>query len=276
MTHDHDHPAEPALADMLDLDGQVLSAYWTAAFDWVGEHAPHPVERVLDLGAGSGVGTLALAVRFPAAQITAVDLDEQMLDRIRHRAEERGLAGRVHTVVADLDEQWPDVEPVDLAWASNSLHHLVNPDHALAGLFGALRPGASVAVAEFNEALRFLPDDLGDGLEARCLELSRHDHAVALPHLGSDWSSWLTGAGFELVGERTFEIDVTEPSPEALGYAHFWLSRLRSGGAERLVAGDARLLGDLLDEPDPGLARVRLHIRGERTVTMARKPGTRS
>lgn len=274
MTHHHDHATEPALADLLDLDGRVLHAYWSAAFDWVGEHAAgHPVERVLDLGAGSGVGTVALAERFPAAHITAIDLDEEMLQRVRHRAEERGFAGRVRTVVADLDEQWPDVEPADLAWASNSLHHLADPDHALAGLFATLRPGALAAVAEFSEPLRFLPPELGNGLEGRCLELSRHDHATALPHLGSDWSSWLTGAGYEVVGERTFAIDVTEPSPDARRYAQLGLSRIRSGVVERLPADDAQLFADLLDGPDPGLARTRLHIRGERTVTLARKPG---
>lgn len=271
--HDHDHATEPALADLLDLDGRVLHAYWSAAFDWVGEHAPHPVERVLDLGAGSGVGTVALAERFPTAHITAIDLDEQMLHRVRHRAEERGLAGRVRTLVADLDEQWPDVEPVDLAWASNSLHHLADPHHALAGLFATLRPGALVAVAEFSEPLRFLPPELGNGLEDRCLELSRHDHATTLPHLGSDWSSWLTGARYELLGERTFQIDVTESSPDARRYAQLWLSRLRSTVADRLSAADAQLIADLLDGPDPALARVRLHIRGERTVTLAGKPG---
>jgi SAM-dependent methyltransferase len=274
MAHDHrhHHESESALADLLDLDGRVLRSYWTAAFDWVAANAPAEVQLVLDLGAGSGVGTFALAERYAAARVTAVDVDEDMLRRISDRVAELDLADRVRTVAADLDAEWPELEPADITWASNSLHHLQDPGRALAALFGSARAGGVVAVAEFNEPLRFLPDDLGDGLEARVVALSRREQAHELPHLGSDWSSWLTGAGFDLIGERDFTIDLADSSPDAVEYGLRWLRRLRTRVADRLTGADGQLLGALVDEPDPGLSRMELHIRGVRTVTLARRP----
>lgn len=276
----HDDESQAHLAELLDLDAEVLCAYWTDALSWVRRAATGTARvRILDLGAGSGTGTIPLAQRFGDAEVIAVDTSEEMLRRIRVKALDLGLAGRVRTVRADLDVVWPAFEPIDLTWASMSLHHLTDPDEVLGQLFTTMRSGGLVAVAEFSEHLRFLPHDLGfgrPGLEERCLAALSEEHAHSLPELGSDWSSRLQAAGFTLVAERVFaiELDPRHAGDSAARYAQRWLGRLRSGAADQLADEDLETLGALLDGDGPQSLTQRrdLQIRGCRTVTLARRP----
>lgn len=273
------HPAdESEFAELLDLDGEVLHQYWSDALTWLRQTAEGSSwRRIVDLGAGTGNGAIALAQLFGDAEVIAVDTSEQMLEHIRAKALDLGLAERVRTVRADLDEGWPALGPIDVTWASMSMHHLADPDRVLAELHAATRPEGLLAVAEFDVQLRFLPDDLGfgrPGLEARCLELQRAEHAHTLPELGADWAPRLAAAGFTVLEERHFEIDLSPGrSAAAVDYARGWLGRLRSRFADRLTAEDLETLNVLLDGDGPESLRHRddLRIRGRRTVIIAQR-----
>jgi ubiquinone/menaquinone biosynthesis C-methylase UbiE len=279
-THVHpDDSGDAALAELLDLDGEVLHRYWTDVLTWVQQAvADAGPGRILDLGAGTGVGAVALAQRFAGAEVIAVDNSELMLGRIRAKALDLGLAPRIHTVRADLNDPWPAVEPVDVTWASMSLHHLADPDRVLSDVFATTRPGGLVAVAEMSEPLRFRPDDVGlgrPGLEARCLDALKHEHAQALPDLGSDWAPRLQAAGFTALRERTFSIALDSPlPPDAARYAQQWLRRLSSGIAGRLAGDDVDALARLVagDGPESVQHGHNLRIRGTRTVTIGGRP----
>ena len=281
--HDHAHPHgedDATLVELLDLDGEVLRSYWTDAIGWVREQATQGgrvADRVLDLGAGTGNGAITLAQQLPTAEVVAVDTAAPMLERLRAKASELGVAARVRTVEADLDVTWPELEPVELTWASMSLHHLADPDRVLAHVLATTRPGGLLAVAELSEQVRFLPEDLGigrPGLEARCIELLPAETTRSLPALGSDWPARITAAGFTLVGERTFTIELDPPHPPAVArYAQLWLRRLAVGLADRLAPDDAAALAALVDGDGPESLRQRddLRLRGTRTVTLARR-----
>jgi SAM-dependent methyltransferase len=266
------------LPELLDLDYEVLYGYWTGALSWLRRVAGAGRRRVLDLGAGTGTGTIGLAQWFGGAEVIAVDAEEGLLERIRVKALNLGLADRVHTVQADLDAGWPGIDGVDVAWASMSLHHLADPDRVLAELAAAIRPGGLLAVAEFEVQLRFLPDDLGfgrPGLEQRCLDLLHAEHAHSLPELGSDWAPRLDRAGFTVLAERPFQIELNPShSAAAIDYAWGWLHRLRSGLADRLASDDLDALTVLLDGDGPESLRRRddLQIRGCRTITLVQRP----
>jgi SAM-dependent methyltransferase len=283
--HHHHHHAAPddageaGLADLFDLDAEVLGDYLFEVTDWVRQLAsPSARRRILDLGAGTGTGTIALAQRFPAADVIAVDRSELMLARIRAKAVEHGLADRVHTVRADLDEAMPAREPVDLVWASMSLHHLADPDRVLADVRAAMNPGGLLAVAEMRSATQFLPADRGlgrPGLEARCRSILDEERSHAVPLMDADWGRYLERSGFDLVAERTFTIDLTPPLPPAAGrYAQAHLRRVRSALDGRLAAEDLSTLDRLLDaaEPEGVLHRGDLNVRGTRIVWVARRP----
>ncbi|MBB5786334.1 class I SAM-dependent methyltransferase [Jiangella mangrovi] len=280
MGHHHHHrhgsdDGDSSLAELLDLDGEVLTDYWADALDWVRQAADGgPRQRIVDLGAGTGTGTLRLADRFAEAEVVAVDSSPDMLDRIRAKALAQGLAGRVRTVQADLDQPWPDLGTVDVTWASLSLHHLTGPDRVLRDLHAATRPGGLVAVTEFDGRPRFLTDAVGDGFEERLLGLLHEHDAERLPELGTDWPARLTAAGFTLVDVRPFVIDLAPAPPSTGRYADLWLRRLGERLSDQLTPADAATLAGLLDPDGPSslLRRDDLHVRGTRTVTLAHRP----
>ena len=281
--HDHhqdgDEAAEAALAELLDLDAEVLHAYLSSVIGWVGElAADQPPRRILDLGCGTGTGGLALLRRFPASEVTAVDASVPMLDRLRQKARELDVASQVRAVQVDLDAGWPDTGPADLVWASNSMHHMADPDRVLAQILAALEPGGLLAVAEMDSFPRFLPDDLGigrPGLEARCHAAQDDVRSHDMPYLGSDWGPSLAKAGFAVEAERTFAIDLEPPLPAAASrYALLSLQRVRSALDGRISAEDLVTLDTLLggDGPASILRRDDLTVRTTRTVWVARRP----
>lgn len=279
MHHDHGtHDDEDALAELLDLEADLLRDYWADALAWV-RHAVggSPRRHILDLGAGTGAGTVQLAQRFDGAKVTAVDSSAAMLDRIRDKALDLGLADRIRTVQADLDMDWPVLGPLDVTWASMSLHHMAEPDQVLARVRAQTRPGGLIAVAELTERLRLLPDELGfgrTGLEVRLLDALGAEAARTMPALGSDWSAWLTSAGLTVIDERSYAVDVAPPRlPQARRFAQLWFGRLSAGFADRLDPDDQAALARLLDGDGPGCISQRgdLRLQGVRTVTLARR-----
>ena len=48
---------------------------------------PSPPRNALDLGTGTGDGALAIARKFPSAEVVGVDLAEQMVAAARHKAD---------------------------------------------------------------------------------------------------------------------------------------------------------------------------------------------
>ncbi len=271
-----DHAANEGMDDLLDLDAEVLHDYWSTALDWVRDARPAAAPaRVLDLGAGTGTGALGLAARFPAAEVTAVDVTTDSLARLRAKADGLGLAGRVRTVEADLDGDWPDLGPLDLTWASMSLHHLADPGQALRDVRAITQPGGLIAVAEFPEPLRFLPHDVGTGepgFEDRVITRLNAAHTAELPTLGSAWAPRLADAGWTVVAEREFPINLDPPThPDAPRYARSWFERLSHRFTDMLEPADQATLAALLDADGPHslLHAANLHIHGSRIVTLA-------
>lgn len=275
--HHHHHAATSAddadMAELLDLDAEVLHGYLTDVTAWVREHVVDEPRRILDVGAGTGTGTLALAARFPDARVTAVDASAAFLHRLADKAAGLGIADRVETVAADLDAGWPAIEPVDLVWASMSLHHMADPDRVLKDVLATLRPGGLLAVAEMDVFPRFLPADVGNGLESRCHAAVDAGLAEAMPHRGADWGVPLVRAGFAIAAQRQFVVDLTPPAPAATGrYAQLTLQRLRGGLADRLGADDLATLDALLGDGPTGVRhRGDLGVHAARTVWLARR-----
>jgi SAM-dependent methyltransferase len=281
--HHHHHPGdgtgEAAMAELLDLDAEVLHSYLSEVTAWIHELAADlPPGRILDLGSGTGTGTFALLQRFEGTDVIAVDVSTELLHHLRDKARVLGLADRVRAVQADLDAAWPAIDAVDLVWASSSLHHMADPDRVPTEVFAALHPGGLLAVIEMDSFPRFLPDDLGSGrpgLEARCHAVLAEERAAELPYLGSDWGPRLSQAGFTIEAERPFVIELTPPLPVSAGrYAQASLRRIRSSLDGRMSADDLATLDTLIDSdgPDGLLRRDDLSVRTTRIVWVARRP----
>lgn len=262
-------------SEILDLDAEVLAEHIASITAWL------PVKtdprHIVDLGCGTGAGTLALLQRFPNAHVTAVDSSASHLHRLRYKAGAAGLADRVRTVQADLDGAWPELGTPELVWASASMHHMADPDRTLRQVHQTLAPGGLFAVVELAGFPRFLPEDAPadrPGLEERCHAAVDRHHAEHLPHRGADWGAKLAAAGFTVEGERTVTVNLGPPHTEAVGrYAVSTLTRLRGGVAEELAAEDLTALDRLLDTDGPHsiVRRDDLTVRTERSVWAARR-----
>lgn len=279
-SHHHHDPGlhgdqDEALPDLLDLDAEVLADALDIVRADISRLVDAPVHRILDVGAGTGTGTFGLLRHFPDAHALAVDSSEEMLDRLRSRAERVGLADRLSTLCADLDGALPDIEPVDLAWASASLHHLADPDRALTELVTAIRPGGLLTVVELAGFPRFVPDDTPGGrAEARAHELLAADRAVDLPTMGSDWGSRLTRAGLVVELDRPIIVDLRPPSAPVVGsYAAASLMRIHAAVADRLDPPDREALGALVGGGAEDVRRRDdLRVATERRLWIARRP----
>ena len=82
--------------------------------------------RAIDLGAGAGRDTIAMARA--GYEVTAVDLSQRGLDRIRQRAAERDVLDHVNTVVADVREVDLPEGSFDAVVATTVLDHIPAAD----------------------------------------------------------------------------------------------------------------------------------------------------
>ena len=107
---------------------------------------PQPNERIVDIGAGMGAGTVVAARS--GASVIAVEPTPFLRRVLRVR---RILQrNRVNISVVDgAAEQLPSADSgVDAIWAVNTMHHWLDPERGAAEISRALRPGGRVLLVD--------------------------------------------------------------------------------------------------------------------------------
>ncbi|WP_345373542.1 class I SAM-dependent methyltransferase [Frondihabitans cladoniiphilus] len=237
------------LAELLDLDAQHAAPVLAAALDAAAAALGHAPREVVDLGAGTGTGTLALAARFSGARVHALDASAGMIERIRASAALSGLSERIETHLVDLDTDWPAAVPheVDMAWAALSLHHTSDPSRVLRQVFDVLRPGGVVVATEFSGATTYSPADLGTGssdLGGRVVSaLATRGYPVT-----AEWTEALVAAGFSDVSRHEATVAVSSRTAAGARFLELQLQRNRELlgdelGADDLAGLDAAIAG---------------------------------
>ena len=120
----------------------------TAAIDAAAEGAPRP-RTILDVGCGSGVWSLAIAQRHPAAIVTGQDLPA-VLDSFTARAAALSLTARTRTLPGDMYTVDLPAGAFDLVVIANVLR-LETPERGaaiVARLATAVAPGGSLLVVD--------------------------------------------------------------------------------------------------------------------------------
>jgi SAM-dependent methyltransferase len=185
--------------------------------------------RLLEIGCGSGMETLPLLQA--GHEIVAVDISEQMLATVRSKAEQAGLADRLHTQhlrARDLARLLPDLGAGTLDGAY-STYGALNCEPDLAPVPGALRqllkPGAPFVAGVYNRWCLFEIAGYGASLQT-ARAFGRRGNPVPVgssrfcvdvyAHSVADFRR-LFRTGFSV--ERVEGVPVMLPPSDLVGYA---------------------------------------------------------
>lgn len=226
---------DTGLAELLDLDAVLGAPVLAVALDAASEALGSEPRTIVDLGAGTGTGSLALAAHFPHARIHSLDASSAMLDCLRVAVAAAEFGNRVEPHLIDLDGDWPAVltGSVDLAWAALSLHHVTSPERVLQQVMESLRPGGVFVVMEMTGTTTFDPDDLGTGNNKLGERLVAALAARGYP-VTAEWTAALAAAGFSPVQRFDTALTASALTAEGAHYLELNLSRNRGmlGGDE--------------------------------------------
>ncbi len=159
--------------------------------------APLATDRAIDLGAGAGHATLALAPH--VAHVDAVDPTPEMLAVAARLAAERGVAN-VAFVEARADALPFADATFDVAVSRFSIHHWPDPSGSLREVARVLRPGGRVVLVDL-----VAPEDAGLDTFLNAVEILRDPTHGRTPR-ASDWRAFIGAAGLtgDIVREWRF------------------------------------------------------------------------
>lgn len=196
------------VAHRYDVTNAVLSvgnsALWRIAT--VRAVDPQPGERVLDVAAGTGTSSAALARG--GVQVTALDFSTGMVDEGRRRHPS------IEFVVGNAEALPFDDDTFDAVTISFGLRNVQHPQRALDEMFRVLKPGGRVVICEFSKPplalmragyaayLRWIMPAV---VAVTSSNARAYDYLVESI---ADWpdqaalSAWIRGAGFSRVAHR--------------------------------------------------------------------------
>jgi malonyl-CoA O-methyltransferase len=152
------------------------------------------VERILEIGCGTGYLTQLLAKRYPSATITAVDLAENMVQATRDRL---GHSEAVRFLVGDAEAMEWD-ETFDLIVSNATVQWFGAPEHSFRTLTDHLQPGGWVVFSTFGpDTFQELHQQFQE--VERDLRLPSGMHGLRL-RCPEEWECILRHAGLKDVG----------------------------------------------------------------------------
>jgi ubiquinone/menaquinone biosynthesis C-methylase UbiE len=126
-----------------------------------------PLQRVLDIGCGTGTFAIRIKRVHPASEVVGLDPDPKVLARASRKAERAAVAIRFDEGSSD-ELPYPDAA-FDRVFSSFMLHHLQGneKERTLREVRRVLRPGGSFHMLDFRK-----PESNGNGLLTRWLHSS--------------------------------------------------------------------------------------------------------
>jgi ubiquinone/menaquinone biosynthesis C-methylase UbiE len=108
-----------------------------------------PTDVVADIGAGTGYLTFRMSPKVPQGKVLAVDIQQEMLDRLAAAAKEKGITNVEPVLGTTSDPKLPK-EGVDAALMVDAYHEFDQPREMMEGIVAALKPGGRVVLIEYR------------------------------------------------------------------------------------------------------------------------------
>ncbi|MFC8506582.1 methyltransferase domain-containing protein [Streptomyces sp. NPDC057411] len=189
--------------------------------------------EVLDVGCGPGTITADLAARVAPGRVTAVDAAQDVLEKARAAAAERGV-DNVEFAVADVHAlDFPD-DSFDIVHAHQVLQHVGDPVQALREMRRVCRPGGVVAARDSDYgAFTWFPAHPGlDRWSDLYRQVARANGGE--PDAGRRLFSWAREAGFTEVTATAATWCFAQPDERAW-WSGLWADRTTQSDYARLA-----------------------------------------
>lgn len=159
--HAQDQSVRPGINDNF-LSPDLKVGEWEKKFETESREIFHEREKILaaaelkpgmkvaDIGAGTGLFTLAFAKTVGAeGKVYAVEIAKKFLEHIGARAKEAGLANVESVLCTERSVELPEAS-IDTAFICDVYHHFEYPKATLASLHKALKPGGRIVLIDFK------------------------------------------------------------------------------------------------------------------------------
>lgn len=117
-----------------------------------------PTDVVADIGAGAGFFTFRISPHVPQGKVLAVDIQPEMVDQIRARAEADSIAN-VEPLLGTVDNPNLPEDSVDVTLIVGSYHEFSHPHEMMQHIVAALRPGGRLVLVEYRGEDTTIPVD---------------------------------------------------------------------------------------------------------------------
>lgn len=111
------------------------------------ELAPNAV--IADIGAGSGYYSFRIAPKVPLGRVVAVDIQPEMLDFLKKRSAELGIAN-VAPHLGTISSVDLPAKSLDAALMVDAYHEFSEPAEMLGSLYQSLKPGGRIFLLEYR------------------------------------------------------------------------------------------------------------------------------
>ena len=205
-------------------------------------------QTIVDVGAGPGFVTAELSgLVGPSGKVIALERAAQFLAEMRARA-----LPNVEVREQDVSEPF-GIKSADASWCRWLLSFVSDAAAVVRNIADALRPGGLAIFHEYAayETWRMMPPSPEHERFRTLVEQSWRDSGGE-PDVALWLPQWLDAAGFDIVDTRTYADIITPGTPK-----WEWPRSFMETGARRLHElgyigeDEARMFGDLLDDPDP-------------------------
>lgn len=164
-----------------------------------------PGKRIADVGAGEGFYSLRIAQAVgPTGRVTAVDVSEKHLEKLRARLQQDNISN-VDVVVGAVDDPRLAENAFDAVLIYNAYHEMTAPEPILKAIFRALKPGGRLVMSE----------PLHDNLRSATRPEQVNEHEIGPNFVQQE----LQVSGFEIVEQRPDFLAFTSPGHKG----GFWL-----------------------------------------------------